>query len=471
MTPLSHPERSEGSAAPSHPERSEGSAAPSHPERSEGSAAQRVTLRYTGSLDSLSDDERRTLIARATAVNDEVSAATARIIAKVRSHGDRALFALATSLDGVELESLEVPRAALERALDDTEPPLRRAMERAAANIASVHRAFLPIGVETQPEPGILVGRRPDPLKRVGVYAPGGRAAYPSSVLMGAVPARVAGVREVILASPPQSNGRPADSVLAAAQLAGVDRVFAIGGAGAVAAMAIGTESVPRVERIVGPGNAYVAAAKSQLSGEVGIDCTAGPSELLIIADESASADRIALEMIAQAEHDPMACVLLLALHDGLASDVEAALRRLVATTPRWEIVARALGAQGGVLRAGSLEQALAFSNAFAPEHLLLMLRDVDVAQRCVCTAGTLFLGDTSVALGDYLTGANHVLPTGGTARWSSGLSPLDFVRWTTYQRVDTAAARALASDVALLAQCEGLPGHAAAALSGGGVA
>jgi histidinol dehydrogenase len=426
-----------------------------------------VALRYAGALENLDADARRAIVVRESGTGSAVRTATARIIAQVREFGDLALLELARVFDGVALESVEVPRAALVRALDATEPQLRRAMERAAANIAAVHRASMPAATECIPEPGIVVGRRPDPLERVGIYAPGGRAAYPSSVLMAAVPARLAGVREVILASPPGPNGLPADSVLAAAALAGVDRVFALGGAGAIAAMAIGTESVPRVDRIVGPGNAYVAAAKLQLVGEVGIDCPAGPSELLVITDATADPARVALEMIAQAEHDPMACVLAVAVGRGVAGDIETELARLVPATSRRGIVERALASQGGVLSADSLATAIAFASEVAPEHLLLAVNGAERLLPDVRNAGTVFLGDTtSVAFGDYLTGSNHVLPTGGAARWCSGLSPLDFMRWTTWQRVDTAAARALAPDVALLASCEGLPGHTDAALA-----
>jgi histidinol dehydrogenase len=422
-------------------------------------------LRFTGSIDDLSVEQRRSLFTRATETSTNVAMETARIVADVRARGDDALFDLARRFDGVELDRLEVPRAAMTRALDETPRELRRAMERAARNIAAVHSAFMPSVVEVEPEPGIVIGRRPDPLQRVGVYAPGGRASYPSSVLMGAIPARVAGVGEIILCSPPDRSGQPAAVVLAAAAAADVDRVFAIGGAGAIAAMALGTESILRVDRIVGPGNAYVATAKLQLGGEVGIDSPAGPSELLIIADDSVDAEYLALEMVAQAEHDPSACVLTLVVGDALVEDTERALANAVRATPRRDIVARALAEQGGVLRAESIESAIVFANEYAPEHLLLAIRSADASLPSVRSAGTVFLGaTTSVAFGDYMTGANHVLPTGGSARVYSGLSPLDFVRWTTYQRVDDAAARRLSDDVARFASAELLPGHAAAA-------
>ena len=431
-------------------------------------------VRFTGRLADLDADERSRLIARASAsdLSVEVTDTVARIIADVRARGDAALRALARQFDGVQLDALEVPARDLRRALDALDPDARRALDRAATNIAAVHGAFMPRAIETCTEPGIVVGRRPDPLQRVGIYAPGGRAVYPSSVLMAAIPARIAGVSEVILASPPRRTGRPADAVLAAAALAGVDRVFALGGAGAIAAMACGTRSVPRVDRIVGPGNAYVAAAKAALASEVGIDCVAGPSELLIIADDSVSATRIVDEMVAQAEHDPLACVIAILLDARQARGVERELASL-ASIPRSDIVRQALSSSGACLVADGIDEAIAFANEYAPEHLLLALRtsDADAALTRIRRAGTVFIGPaSSVAFGDYMTGANHVLPTGGSARWSSGLSSLDFVRWTTWQRVDQAAAAALASDVAWLAQFEDLPNHARAARSAGGV-
>jgi histidinol dehydrogenase len=391
---------------------------------------------------------------------------TASIIARVRRDGDTALRELATELDGVTLDELEVPRREWTRALDALDPALRRAMERSASNIEIVHRAFVPTPREAESEPGIVVGRRPDPLERVGVYAPGGRAAYPSSVLMGVVPARVAGVREVVLCSPPgRRDGRPSDVVLAAAALAGATRVFALGGAGAIAAMAHGTESVPRVERIVGPGNAYVAEAKLQLSSVVAIDSPAGPSELLVLADDAADPLVVARELLAQAEHDPLAAVVAVATSERLAHAIIHALAELLSAQPRVDISSAALAGQGAVLWADSLSEGVVFANSYAAEHLLLVVSEPDATLATLRNAGTVFVGaSASVAFGDYMTGANHVLPTGGLARSYSGLSTLDFVRWTTYQRVSPAAAARLADDVGIFADAEGLPGHAMAA-------
>ncbi len=406
---------------------------------------------------------------RSTAADAAVREATAAIIRRVRTEGDGALLELAAELDGATLRSVAVPRDLRVRALSSLDPSVRDSLEHAAANIESVHRAFLPRASELEVQPGVFVGRRPDPLDSVGVYAPGGRAAYPSSALMGAVPARVAGVPRVILCSPPGPNGVPSEIVLAAAELAGVGEVYAIGGAGAIAAMAYGTPSIAPVRRIVGPGNAYVAEAKLQLSGITGIDSPAGPSELLVIADESANSESIAREVLAQAEHDPRAAVVVIAHSERAAMEIGRTIQALLANEPRRAIIAESLATRGALLWSESLERAIAFSNEYAPEHLLLALRDPNAALERIRNAGTVFLGDTSsVAFGDYMTGANHVLPTGGLARSYSGLSTIDFVRWTTYQRVSAAAASDLAPGVATLAEAEGLPAHAAAARRAG---
>ena len=283
---------------------------------------------------------------------------------------------------------------------------------------------------------------------------------------MGVVPARVAGVGEIILCSPPErATGAPAPVVLAAAALAGADRVFALGGAGAVAAMAYGTASVPRVDRIVGPGNAYVAEAKLQVSSAVAIDSPAGPSELLVLADDSADPQLVARELLAQAEHDPLAAVVAVATSERLAEAIVEALARLLPAQPRAAICSAALAAQGAVLWARTLDEAIAFANDYAAEHLLLVVGELDATLARLRNAGTVFVGPSaSVAFGDYMTGANHVLPTGGLARSYSGLSTLDFVRWTTFQRVSPAAAARLAADVGTFADAEALHGHAMAA-------
>jgi histidinol dehydrogenase len=423
-------------------------------------------VRWSGPCDALTGADRHALFDRSAGIDAAIGERTTSIIARVRRDGDDALRALAVELDGVELDALEVPKARWRAALDNLPRPLRQALERSAQNIERVHRAFLPVAQETESETGVIVGRRPDPLGRVGVYAPGGRAAYPSSVLMGIVPARVAGVGEIVLCSPPSRDTRmPSSVVLAAAALAEADRVFALGGAGAVAAMAYGTASVPRVDRIVGPGNAYVAAAKLQVSSAVAIDSPAGPSELLVLCDEIADAKLVAREMLAQAEHDPLAAVVAVTTSERALDDILSALEAGLATHPRADICRAALAGQGAVLSAGSLADAIAFANEYAAEHVLLVVKSQDDVLAALRSAGTVFVGATaSVAFGDYMTGANHVLPTGGLARSYSGLSTLDFVRWTTYQRVSRDAAARLADDVGVFADAEGLPGHASTA-------
>jgi histidinol dehydrogenase len=422
-------------------------------------------VKLTGRAADLTAAQLKGIFDRSTSANGDVQETTAQLVADVQREGDAALRRLARKFDGVDLPSLEVPRSVWQAELNALPDGIRRSLERAARNIGAVQRTFLPELLETSSEPGIRIGRRPDALDRVGVYAPGGRAAYPSSVLMGAIPARVAGVGEVILCSPPGPDGLPSPVVLAAAELADVDRVFALGGAGAIAAMAYGTESVPRVDRIVGPGNAYVAEAKLQVAGSVAIDSPAGPSELLVVADASADPHVIAREVMAQAEHDPRAAVAVITIGKAPSERILQAIREELPRQIRREIIGDALGNLGAVVWAERMDEAVAFSNAFAPEHLLLALSNASDVLPRFRNAGTIFVGEcSSVAFGDYMTGANHVLPTGGLARSYSGLSVLDFIRWTTYQVIDRAAAARMAEDVGVFADAEGLPAHAAAA-------
>jgi histidinol dehydrogenase len=455
---------------------------------------EKTSWRYAGALSALSANERASVLRRTGVASSLVREATEEIVRRVRADGDRALREMARTYDGVTLDVLEIPSAVRRRALAEIDPRVRSALERAGRNIEAVHSASPPCTVEVETEPGVIVGRRPDPLQRVGIYSPGGRAAYASSVLMAGIPARVAGVSEVILCSPPQKDGYPARVVLAACEIAGVDRVFALGGAGAIAAMAYGTESVPRVDRIVGPGNAYVAEAKLLVSRDVGIDSPAGPSELLVICDASCDAGAIAREVIAQAEHDVNACVVVVALDDETAFSIGSAIEQSLPDAPRADVIRAALEQKGALLRADSIAAAVDFANEFAPEHLLLALenratedgqrktddgkRTTENGQRATGTgyaervladirnAGAVFLGEqSSVVFGDYITGGNHVLPTAGLARSYSGLSTLDFIRWTSYQKVTRDAAQRLSEDTAILAGAEGLPAHAAAAL------
>lgn len=418
-----------------------------------------------GRLSVLAPAARARLLDRGTRRDADVREKTQALISAVREEGDVALRRMAAEFDHASIDELEVPRAAWLTARDRLETPLRKALERAAENIRAVHEAFVPVPQRYVSADGVVLVRRPDPLDRVGVYAPGGRAAYPSSLLMGLVPARVAGVPLVVACSPPGPTGTPDATVLAAAAIGGADRLFALGGAGAIAAMAYGTPSVPRVDRIVGPGNAWVMEAKLQVARDVGIDSPAGPSELLILADDSATPAVLARELAAQAEHDPRASVVLITTSVGLGAAVSAELERLLDRAPRAMVIRDALAARSASLIVETVDEALAFASDYGAEHVLVAWRDAPAVADRVRHAGTVFIGESSSgAFGDYLTGANHVLPTGGAARCWSGLTTEDFCRWTTLQEVSPDSAARLAADVERLALAEGLPAHAAAA-------
>ncbi|MBT8488999.1 MAG: histidinol dehydrogenase [Gemmatimonadetes bacterium] len=425
----------------------------------------RLDVRVRGHLSTLSDAELSPLLDRQPMEAEGVGEAVAALIADVRLRGDDALFEMASRFDGVELESLEVPREAWRKAVDGLDAPVRRGLERAAWNIETFHAAQLPDDITVEVEPGVRITRTWAPLARVGVYAPGGTAAYPSSVLMGVVPARTAGVDEVVVCSPPGPDGSPPAEVLAACAIAGADRLFALGGAGAVAALAFGTSSVPTVDAIVGPGNRWVTEAKRQVADTVVIDSPAGPSEVLVLVDETGDPRLAAHELLAQAEHDPDASCVLVSTSRDVANKTEQALVELLEDAPRGLIARRALADEGGFLIAESMEQALAFTDRYAPEHLSIMTADAASHARALRNSGTTFVGPwASVAFGDYMTGANHVLPTAGRARSFSGLSTTHFIRSFTIQEITEEGARSLAPDVEVLADAEGLPGHADAA-------
>jgi histidinol dehydrogenase len=424
-----------------------------------------LELRATGRIADLDPDARAALLDRQPMDDPELAQAVAALVADVRARGDAALHEMASRFDGVELASIEVPRARWDEALDALDPTVRAALERAAGNVRRFHEVQRPADVTLEVEPGVRVSRRWTPLERVGVYAPGGTAAYPSSVLMGVVPARAAGVDEVIVCSPPGPEGMPPEAVLAACTIAGADRVFSLGGAGAVAAMAFGTASVPAVDAVVGPGNRWVTEAKRQLAGTLVIDGPAGPSEVLVLADDCADPRLAALELLAQAEHDPDAACVLVTTSTRVADGCAEALAAMLDATPRAGIARAALRTYGGILLADSMDEALDFTERFAAEHLSIMTSDAATAAGTMRNAGTIFVGSAaSVAFGDYLSGANHVLPTAGRARAFSGLGTHHFLRAFTIQEIDEAGAAALADDVAALADAEGLPAHAAAA-------
>jgi histidinol dehydrogenase len=428
-----------------------------------------VEFAAIGTVESLDARAERALFERGRATEPEVIESVARIVADVRQRGDAALRDLAERFDGVRPASLEVPRAEWARALESLEPPVAAALRMAAAAIARFHEAQLPAALEIETFPGVRLGRAAEPLERVGVYAPGGRAAYPSSVLMGVVPARAAGVGEVVVCSPPGPDGLPPAAVLAACALAGADRLFAVGGAGAIAAMAYGTDSIPRVDKIVGPGNAYVTEAKRRVNGTVATDSPAGPSEIVIVADATADARLAAVELIAQAEHDPDAAAVLVTTDAALLDAIRAEISDMIDSLPRASVVRASFASRGGLLLAKDLNAAVGFANRYAPEHLLLMLAEPRVVMQRIRNAGSVFLGAaSSVAFGDYVTGANHVLPTNGLARSYAGLGTADFVRAFTWQELTPAGAAALSGATRILANAEGLAGHAlAAALRG----
>ena len=424
-----------------------------------------VSLFARGRIRDLSPATVARLLARTPSDDVELATAVSAILADVKARGDTALREMAARFDRVSLDALEVPRRAWQDAATALDARVRAALERAAANIRRFHDAQVPSDVTLDVEPGVRITRTWTPLGRVGVYAPGGRAAYPSSVLMGVVPAKAAGVGEVVVCSPPGPSGSPPREVLAACLIGGADRLFALGGAGAVAALTFGTQSVPVVDAVVGPGNRWVTEAKRQVAGEVLIDSPAGPSEVFVLADASADPRLVALELMAQAEHDPDAACVLVTTSAALAARTESELAVQLASAARADICRQALATSGAVLVADSLDEAVAFANRYAPEHLSVLTTSAPSDARRVRTAGTTFVGPAaSVAFGDYMTGANHVLPTAGRARSFSGLSTMNYLRSFTIQEITPRGADAMAVDVAALAEAEGLPAHAAAA-------
>ncbi|HOG45144.1 MAG TPA: histidinol dehydrogenase [Anaerolineae bacterium] len=391
--------------------------------------------------------------------------AVAHILADVRTRGDQALRDWTARLDGMALDDLAVPPEALEAAYEGLDPALRHDLEAAAARVEAFHRrqpihTWLHTGAE-----GAL-GQLIRPIARVGLYVPGGSACYPSSLLMTAIPARVAGVEAIAVVTPPaRDTGQPAPGILAAAHIAGVDRVYRIGGAQAIAALAYGSESVPAVDKICGPGNLFVTLAKRAVMGTVGIDGLPGPTETVVIADDSASATLVAADLLAQAEHDPLASGILLTPSRALAQRVALEVVRRLAELSRAEVAAVSLRQRGGAVVTSSLDEALQLANAYAPEHLCLSLVDPWAWLGQVRNAGGVFLGEASCeTLGDYVAGPSHVMPTGGTARFASPLSVADFVKITSVIALAPAEARRLAPIADRLARFEGLDAHAAAA-------
>ena len=391
-----------------------------------------------------------------------VEKTVAGILADVRENGDAALLRYTKKFDGAELTSLEVTRAELDDAVKAVDPCFLEILKKAAANIEKFHRCQVRNGFSFTGEDGIVLGQRILPLERVGVYIPGGTAAYPSTVLMSVIPAKLAGVRELIMMSPPSPDGAINPSILAAAALGGADRIFKAGGAQAIAALAYGTESVPRVDKIVGPGNAYVAEAKKQVFGMVAIDMIAGPSDILVIADGTANPRLVAADLLSQAEHDALAAAVLVTDCAALAEAVAAELEKQLETLPRSAIARASIEQNGRIIVAESLEQAVEISNAIAPEHLELCVDNPFDYLNLVKNAGSVFLGKfCPEALGDYFAGPNHTLPTLGTARFSSPLSVDDFIKKSSFTYYTPAALARVADDIACFARNEGLEAHA----------
>ena len=393
------------------------------------------------------------------------SEAVARILGDVRDRGDAAVREWTRRIDGVEIEDLEVSQRSLEDAYHQLDPTLRQALEVAARRIERFHRRQ-PLHSWLDSQPGGTLGQIVRPIPTVALYVPGGSAAYPSSLLMAAIPARVAGVTSLVIATPPaRATGLPAPGVLAAAHIAGVDHVYRIGGAQAIAALAYGTATVPRVDKILGPGNLFVILAKQQVMGLVGIDGLPGPTETVLIADATAKPGLVAADLLAQAEHDPLATALLLTPSRELAERVAAELEERLGGLSRRDVAAESLRQRGGAVVTASIDEAFELANAYAPEHLCLSLADPWAWVGRVQNAGGIFVGEGSgETLGDYVAGPSHIMPTGGTARFASPLNVADFVKLTSLIALAPEEVRSLAPVAARLARFEGLDAHAAAA-------
>ena len=391
----------------------------------------------------------------------KVENAVAEILENVRRDGDRAVRMYADNFDGGAPETLELPREQVEALAEKADPLFVESLKKAAENIRDFHQRQKQQSWLTTREDGVLMGQRIRGLARVGLYVPGGTAAYPSSVLMNAIPAKIAGVGELIMATPVK-GGKANPDIMAAALVAGVDRVLQVGGAHAVAAMAYGTESIPKVDKIVGPGNIYVATAKKQLYGTVDIDMVAGPSEILVLADETADARYLAADLMSQAEHDPMASSILLTTSAQMARETAAELERQVQTLSRKEIILESLKNFGAIIVCASMDEAVGFANELAPEHLEVCVRDPMEYIGRLDNAGSVFLGNYSPEpLGDYFAGPNHVLPTSGTARFFSPLSVDSFVKKSSFIYYTKNALLPQADDIIRLAEAEGLTAHA----------
>lgn len=416
----------------------------------------------------LAEGERLTeaMLSRKGSLPADVLAAAAGIIEQVREGGDEALRALESKFDHVELEGFRVPQEDIDASLEAAGEEFVESCRKAAAQIRDFHQREVQQSWFTARPDGTILGQKVTPLASVGIYVPGGRAQYPSTVLMNAIPAKVAGVGRIVMATPPQAGGSLSPYTLAAAKIAGVDEIYTVGGAQAVAALAYGTGLVPKVDKICGPGNAYVAAAKRLVSGDCGIDMIAGPSEVCVLADETAEARLVAVDLMAQAEHDPMATAYLVTVDPELPALVQQVIDELLPESPRAEITRASLDGNGTVVVCGDMDQAVDAVNTIAPEHLEVQTFDGMELLGRIRNAGAIFVGPwSSEPLGDYIAGPNHTLPTGGTARFSSPLSVEQFVKKSSVICYSYEGLEADCDDVVTLATAEGLWSHARSVL------
>lgn len=402
------------------------------------------------------------LKARNSEVGREVTEAVSKIIEDVKQNGDQAVLEYTLKFDGKVPETIEVPRDEINDALTNADPEFVDALLNAMENISDFHNRQKQQGFINPLENGVILGQRVRGLERVGLYVPGGTAAYPSSVLMNAVPAKIAGVKEIVMVTPPSKDGKPNPDILVAAAIAGVDRVFLLGGAQAVAALAFGTQTIPKVDKIVGPGNIYVATAKKLLYGTVDIDMIAGPSEILVVADETAEPKYLAADLMSQAEHDRLASAILLTTSETVAQKTVEEIKRQAAKLSRKDIIEESLKNYGAVLICCSIDEAVDLANLIAPEHLEMMVENPLSYIGRLDNAGSVFLGKYAPEpLGDYYAGPNHVLPTSGTARFFSPLSVEDFVKRSSFIYYTEDALRQAKDDIVCIAKREGLTAHA----------
>ena len=410
--------------------------------------------------------EREDEIFSRSSSSRDVSDVVSQILKEVQERGDEALKEYTTKLDGAIIDTIEVPREEIEKAAASMDSEFMRVLEKATENIRKYHKRQVRNSFVMTEENGVVLGQKIVPVAVAGIYVPGGTAAYPSTVLMDTIPAKIAGCKSVVMVSPPGKDGKINPAVLAAAYVAGVDRVFRVGGAQAIAALAYGTESVPKADKIVGPGNIYVAEAKKEVSGIVSIDMIAGPSEILIIADGKSDERTVASDMLSQAEHDRNASAVLITDSQDLAEKVSLELERQLPLLPRYDIARASIETNGKIIVVDSISTAIAVSDRIAPEHLEVCVDNPFDYLDKIHNAGSVFLGrNCPEALGDYMAGPNHTLPTSGTARFSSPLSVDDFVKKYQFTYYTASALSSVASDVALFARREGLEAHARSAL------